>query len=85
MSFIPPSTRRRVSLRVSNGTQDNTPMGTEALDLLLARASALGLALHHDPQIAGLLVALKMREEIPTLLYAAAACVLAAVYDAAEE
>lgn len=85
MNFMTPSAHRRVSLRVSSATQDITPLATESLDTLLARASALGLPLHHDPQIAGLLVALKMHDEVPTLLYAAAACVLATVYDAAEE
>ena len=32
-----------------------------------------------------LLAALRMRDDVPTLLYASAASVLAAVYDAAEE
>ncbi len=45
----------------------------------------LGLPMHHDPQIAALLVALRLREDVPVLLYASAASVLAAVYDAAEE
>jgi flagellar biosynthesis protein len=45
----------------------------------------LGLPVHHDPQIAALLAALRMRDDVPTLLYASAASVLAAVYDAAEE
>lgn len=85
MSYPSNSARRRVSLRVSHGTQDITPVATESLDALLARANALGLPLHHDPQIAGLLVALKMHDDVPTLLYAAASCVLAAIYDAAEE
>lgn len=90
MTFIPPPARRRVNLRISYSSpdlapQDLVPSATESLDVLLARASALGLPLHHDPQIAGLLVALKLRDEVPTLLYAAASCVLAAVYDAAEE
>jgi flagellar biosynthesis protein len=60
-------------------------MPAESLDILLARARALGLPLHHDPQIAALLAALRLRDDVPVQLYAAAASVLASVYDAAEE
>lgn len=84
MTFQPPA-RSRVSLRISRESIDLSPAATESHEVLLARARMMGLALHHDPQIASLLIALKLREEVPALLYAAASCVLAAVYDAAEE
>ncbi|MBQ4854361.1 flagellar biosynthesis protein [Rhodanobacter sp. B2A1Ga4] len=84
MNTPPPS--RRVSLRLASGNHTEIkPMPPESLDTLLARAQVLGLPLHHDPQIAALLASLRLREDVPVLLYAAAASVLAAVYDAAEE
>jgi flagellar biosynthesis protein len=80
---LPP---RRVSLRLASGNQAQVKaMPPESLETLLARAQALGLPLHHDPQIAALLASLRLRDDVPVLLYAAAASVLAAVYDAAEE
>ncbi len=81
---LPPA-RRLVSLRLADGSHELKAMPTESLDTMLARARSLGIPLHHDPQIAALLVALRLREDVPTLLYAAAASVLATVYDAAEE
>ncbi|MGP1667148.1 MAG: flagellar biosynthesis protein [Rhodanobacter sp.] len=81
-----PPIQRKVSLRLSSTQADEVkPMEPEALESLLARAQAMGLPLHHDPQIAALLVSLRMRDDVPTLLYAAAASVLATVYDAAGE
>ena len=84
MNASPPP--RRVSLRLAGGNHaEIKPMPPEALETLLARAHVLGLPLHHDPQIAALLASLRLRDDVPVLLYAAAASVLAAVYDAAEE
>lgn len=81
-----PSTTRRVSLRLANnGQAEAEPLPPEALEVLLARAEQLGLPLHHDPQIAALLVSLRLRDDVPAMLYASAASVLAAVFDAAEE
>jgi flagellar biosynthesis protein len=80
-----PGSLRRVTLRLASGSDELKPMPAEALETLLARAQALGVPLHHDPQIAALLAALRLREDVPVLLYASAASVLAAVYDAAEE
>ena len=77
--------RRLVSLRLTDGSHEMKAMPAESLETLLARARLLGIPLHHDPQIAALLAALRLREDVPTLLYAAAASVLATVYDAAEE
>jgi flagellar biosynthesis protein len=85
MSTGLPPPQRRVTLRLAGPETRTTPLPPEALELLLARARALGLPLHHDPQIASILAALRLREDVPVLLYAAAAAVLASVYDAAEE
>jgi flagellar biosynthesis protein len=82
---LPASAQRRVSLKLASGANELKAMPAESLDSLLARAHTLGLPLHHDPQIAALLAALRLRDDVPALLYAAAASVLAAVYDAAEE
>lgn len=80
-----PPPQRKVSLRLGNSVSETRAMPPESLETLLARARMLGLPVHHDPQIAALLAALRMRDDVPTLLYASAASVLAAVYDAAEE
>jgi flagellar biosynthesis protein len=79
----PPS--RKVSLRVA-ATGGATPpaLPPEALDQLLARARAMGIPLHHDAQVAALLAALRLRQDIPNELYAAAAAVLSYVYRAGE-
>lgn len=80
-----PPTYRKVSLRLASGAGELKAMPAESLDMLLARARALGMPLHHEPQIAALLAALRLRDDVPVQLYAAAASVLATVYDAAEE
>jgi flagellar biosynthesis protein len=74
---------RRVTLRLAGPETKTPPLPPEALELLLTRARALGLPLHHDPQVAAILAALRLREDVPVLLYAAAAAVLASIYDAA--
>lgn len=83
MSSQPPA--RRVSLHLSKGDDEAKPMAPESLELLLARARELGVPLHHDAQIAALLAALRLRDDIPVQLYASAASVLATIYDAATE
>ena len=86
MNTPPSPPVRRVSLRLSGpGTGETRTLPPESLESLRARAQALGLPLHPDPQIAALLAGLRLRDDVPVLLYAAAASVLAAVYDAAEE
>ncbi|MGN2248408.1 flagellar biosynthesis protein [Frateuria sp. GZRR35] len=85
MSTALPPPQRRVTLRLAGPESKATPLPPEALELLLARARALGLPLHHDPQIAAVLAALRLREDVPVLLYAAAAAVLASVYEASSE
>ncbi len=85
MDALPPPAQRRVQLRLASGESQLNAMPAEALETLLARAHALGIPLHHDAQIAGVLASLRLRDDVPTLLYAAAASVLAAVYDASQE
>ncbi|MDO1530417.1 flagellar biosynthesis protein [Fulvimonas sp. R45] len=80
-----PSPQRKISLRLAADGVDVPPLPPEPLHALLARARALGLPLHHDAQVAGLLCALRLREDVPATLYAAAAAVLASVYDAEAE
>lgn len=87
MSTPFPPARRRVTLRLA-GPGDTTPtpsLPPESLETLLARARALGIPLHHDPQMAALLASLRLRQDVPATLYAAAAAVLASVYDAMDE
>lgn len=79
-----PSPQRKVVLRLPGGSDANqTSPGVAAHDVenLFRHAHALGLPLHHDPQIAALLVSLKMSADVPPLLYAAAAAVLASIYE----
>jgi flagellar biosynthesis protein len=85
MSTALPPPQRRVTLRLAGPEAKATPLPPEALELLLARARALGLPLHHDPQVASILAALRLRDDVPVLLYAATAAVLASVYDASGE
>ena len=84
---LPPA-RRRVTLRLSGGPNDApanpVSLPPESLETLLARARALGIPLHHDPQMAALLASLRLRQEVPATLYAAAAAVMACIYDAAD-
>jgi flagellar biosynthesis protein len=83
--FQPP--QRKVVLRLSNGSDSpaSTHLNTDDVDNLFKHARALGLPLHHDPQVAALLVSLRMSKDVPTLLYVAAAAVLASVYATSTE
>ncbi|MFC3652635.1 flagellar biosynthesis protein [Dyella humi] len=79
-----PSPQRKVVLRLPGGSDANhASPGVAAHDVenLFRHAHALGLPLHHDPQIAALLVSLRMSADVPPLLYAAAAAVLASIYE----
>lgn len=87
MSTPLPQPQRRVTLRLSGGPNDAAPspsLRPEALETLLARARVLGIPLHQDPQMAALLASLRLRQDVPATLYAAAAAVLSCVYDAAD-
>jgi flagellar biosynthesis protein len=85
MNTLPPAARRKVSLRLASATNEVKPLPAESLETLLARARALGIPLHRDPQIAALLASLRLRDDVPAMLYAAAAAVLATIYHASEE
>ena len=83
-----PSPQRRVTLKISGGgdaASAPVQLPPEAMTLLLARAKDQGIPLHPDPQIASLLATLRLREDVPSTLYAAAASVLACVYEASGE
>jgi flagellar biosynthesis protein len=80
-----PSPQRKVVLRLSGGDNVSTPLNTHDVDNLLKHAHALGLPLHNDPQIAALLASLRMNADVPPLLYAAAAAVLAGIFDASKK
>ena len=84
-----PNPQRRVTLKLTSGSGDaaapSPRVPAETLDLLLARARDQGIPLHPDTQIASLLAALRLRDDVPGTLYAAAASVLACVYEASGE
>lgn len=84
-----PNPQRRVTLKLTHGSGDaattSPRVPAETLDLLLARARDQGIPLHQDAQIASLLAALRLRDDVPGTLYAAAASVLACVYEASGE
>lgn len=88
MKPLLPAPQRKVVLRLASGA-DGTPLppslSADELESLLERARALGLPLHHDAQIAALLTSLRMSKDVPSLLYNAAAAVLASVYAASSE
>jgi flagellar biosynthesis protein len=81
-----PAPQRKVVLRLSGG-DGSTPssLPTQDVDNLFRHAHALGLPLHHDEQVAALLVSLRMNADVPPLLYAAAAAVLASIYEASRK
>jgi flagellar biosynthesis protein len=78
-----PKPQRKVVLRLPGGEGAGASGHPHAGDVenLLKHAQALGLPLHHDPQVAALLVSLRMSADVPPTLYAAAAAVLATIYD----
>ncbi|HEX7815942.1 flagellar biosynthesis protein [Dyella sp.] len=85
MNTALPAPRRKVSLRLAHNETAAPALPRETLERLLARAKDAGFPLHHDPQVAAILAALRLRDDIPMPLYAAAAAVLSCVYEAAGE
>lgn len=82
----PLSTPRTVSLRLASPSLPPLSPGVseQQLNTVLARARQLGVPLHADPQIAGVLAGLRLDSQVPPALYAAAASVLASVYAASQ-
>jgi flagellar biosynthesis protein len=80
-----PQPQRKVVLRLpggADGASTSTHLNAADVENLFKHAHALGLPLHHDAQIAALLVSLRMNADVPPLLYAAATAVLASIYEA---
>lgn len=86
MSQSLPSPRRSVTLRLATPTSNGNSQRIDAdgVKLMLERAQALGLAPQLDPQIATLLAAVRLRDDVPTELYAALAAVVGTLLTAAE-
>lgn len=87
MSQSPPSPRRSVTLRLASPTSNGTSQRIDAdgVKAMLERAQALGLAPQLDPQIAALLAAVRLRDDIPPELYAALAAVVGTLLNAVED
>ncbi|NII09222.1 flagellar biosynthesis protein [Oleiagrimonas sp. C23AA] len=78
---------KRVVLRYVNadGNHALTPDADAAqLQAMHDAAARQGLPPHPDPQLAALLTAVRLNQDIPTPLYAAAAAVLGLIYEAAD-
>ncbi|MET0504418.1 MAG: flagellar biosynthesis protein [Luteibacter sp.] len=86
MSQSLPSPRRSVTLRLATPTSNGNSQRIDAdgVKLMLERAQALGLAPQLDPQIATLLAAVRLRDDVPTELYAALAAVVGTLLIATE-
>ncbi|MGN6481741.1 flagellar biosynthesis protein [Luteibacter sp.] len=82
-----PSPRRSVTLRMASPTsQGNTQrIDADGVKALLERAQALGLAPHLDPQVATLLAAVRLRDDVPKELYAALAAVVGTLLNATHD
>jgi flagellar biosynthesis protein len=79
-----PSPRRSVTLRLASPSTSGTTQRIDAdgVKALLERAQGLGLAPQLDPQIATLLAAVRLRDDVPPELYAALAAVLGTLLQA---
>lgn len=73
-----PSPRRSVTLRLATPTSNGKTQRVDAdsVKTMLERAQALGLAPQLDPQIATLLAAVRLRDDVPPELYAALSAVV---------
>lgn len=79
-----PSSRRKVTLRLSSSarTLSAPKMDAAEIEAMLARAQAQGMAPSVDPQIAAVLAAVRLRDDVPGDLYVVLAAVLGAVHAA---
>lgn len=82
-----PSPRRSVTLRLASPTSNGNTQRIDAdgVKSMLERAQALGLAPQLDPQIATLLAAVRLRDDVPPELYAALAAVVGTLLAAAAD
>ncbi|UPG93639.1 flagellar biosynthesis protein [Luteibacter aegosomatissinici] len=82
-----PSPRRSVTLRMATPTSNGNTQRIDAdgVKALLDRAQLLGLAPHLDPQIATLLAAVRLRDDVPSELYAALAAVVGTLLNATHD
>jgi flagellar biosynthesis protein len=82
-----PSPRRSVTLRLASPTSSGNSqrIDAEGVKSMLDRAQALGLAPQLDPQIATLLAAVRLRDDVPPELYAALAAVVGTLLAAVED
>jgi flagellar biosynthesis protein len=78
-----PSPRRSVALRMPGAIQA-ARMNAADVETMLMRAQALGLSPQLDPQIAVVLAAVRLRNDVPDKLYAALASVMGTLFAAAE-
>lgn len=87
MSQTLPSPRRSVTLRLASPTSNGNTQRIDAdgVKSMLGRAQALGLAPQLDPQIATLLAAVRLRDDVPPELYAALAAVVGTLLAAAAD
>jgi flagellar biosynthesis protein len=79
-----PPPRRKVTLKLASSARNTAPSKLDAdqLDILLARAHAHGLAPNVDPQVAAVLGAVRMRDDMPNELYVVLAAVLGSIHAA---
>jgi flagellar biosynthesis protein len=82
-----PSPRRSVTLRLASPTSNGNSQRIDAdgVKAMLERAQALGLAPQLDPQIATLLAAVRLRDDVPPELYSALAAVVGTLLAAVED
>ncbi|SFW58358.1 hypothetical protein [Luteibacter sp. UNCMF366Tsu5.1] len=82
-----PSPRRSVTLRLASPSSNGNSQRIDAdgVKAMLERAQALGLAPQLDPQIAALLAAVRLRDDVPPELYAALAAVVGTLLAAVED
>ncbi|NII56502.1 flagellar biosynthesis protein [Luteibacter sp. SG786] len=82
-----PSPRRSVTLRLASPTSNGNTQRIDAdgVKAMLERAQALGLAPQLDPQIAALLAAVRLRDDVPPELYAALAAVVGTLLAAVDD
>jgi flagellar biosynthesis protein len=82
-----PSPRRSVTLRLASPTSNgsNQRIDGAGVKSMLERAQALGLAPQLDPQIATLLAAVRLRDDVPPELYAALAAVVGTLLSATHD